>query len=228
MLVLSRISTSARGGRPRTAAITAAILVMLLSCTTIPALAGMISPSPNMPPENGVYAAQDWIVYANGVFLRNVTLSHFTASYSPPAPGNTVVHSFGALLDCDVSWDAGLTWSHSSAPATETVKTFADYSGVYEEEMFGLDISGGSLPAGVMIRESPFLHSDGETTIDPVGDDYRIDSFFDVFTELSLDSGMSWQTSDGSTRVELTPEPSSFIVLFAGVLGLAGMRRRRA
>ncbi|MCX6376273.1 MAG: hypothetical protein NTU88_09635, partial [Armatimonadetes bacterium] len=83
MLVLSRISRSAGVGMPRKAAVGAAILAMLLFCTTIPALAGMISPYPNMPPENGVYVGQGWIVYANGVFLQNVSLSHFTASYPP-------------------------------------------------------------------------------------------------------------------------------------------------
>src|SRR6185369_7648226 len=34
---------------------------------------------------------------------------------------------------------------------------------------------------------------------------YRIESFFDVFTELSIDGGQSWMPGDGPVRVVLTP-----------------------
>lgn len=65
----------------------------------------------------------------------------------------------------------------------------------YDTEMLQLDISNG-LPAGMQIRESPTLKSMGTTTITPApGGGFAIDSFFDVFTELSLDNGLSWQVS---------------------------------
>ena len=51
--------------------------------------------------------------------------------------------------------------------------------------------------AGIMIRESPTLASTGRTTIATLSDGYLISSFFDVFTEVSLDGGMSWNPAAG-------------------------------
>jgi hypothetical protein len=69
----------------------------------------------------------------------------------------------------------------------------------YDTEMLQLDISGGGLPAGVMIRESPTLASTGKTAISPApSGGYLIDSFFDVFTEVSMDDGNTWQASTGT------------------------------
>ncbi len=63
----------------------------------------------------------------------------------------------------------------------------------YDTEMTGLTISGGSLPPGVMIRASGNGRSLGQTTIQPSpGSGFHIDSFFDVYSELSTDNGQTW------------------------------------
>ena len=55
---------------------------------------------------------------------------------------------------------------------------------------------------------------------------YMIDSFFDVFTELSVDEGNSWYPAEtGSDRISLVPEPLSCVLL--GIGGLALLRRRK-
>ena len=54
----------------------------------------------------------------------------------------------------------------------------------------------GDLPAGIMIRESPSKASLGRTsqrTLAAGG--VAVDSFFDVFIELSPDGGMTWSPS---------------------------------
>src|SRR4029077_15830534 len=38
---------------------------------------------------------------------------------------------------------------------------------------------------------------------------YMISSFFDVFTELSLDGGATWTQAQSSTRVELRRDPTA-------------------
>ena len=75
--------------------------------------------------------------------------------------------------------------------------------------MLSMNLTG---PPGVMIRESPTRQSTGKTSIiDIPGPMWHIDSFFDVFTELSVDGGLTWMPNTarnhfradgtGSTRV---------------------------
>jgi hypothetical protein len=103
------------------------------------------------------------------------------------------------------------------------------YPHAYQTEMLQLNLSGGGLPAGVMIRESPTLASTGQTTITNVGGGlFLIDSFFDVFTELSLDGGQSWTPSNGALHISgNTPEPSSVMLALLGALTLSGFGTRR-
>ncbi len=92
------------------------------------------------------------------------------------------------------------TWDPASAPGTMKVKVTltAESSDTrfYETEMVQLDLSGGTLPPGMMLRESPTLVSTGKLKIQelsPGGPPYRIDSFFDIFTEISVDGGSTWK-----------------------------------
>lgn len=105
---------------------------------------------------------------------------------------------------------------------------------MFDTEMLQLDIRGSSPLGPLMIRESPTLPSRGASRIDDLGGgQYHIDSFFDVFTELSLDGGQSWIPSrgdgpGGSTHFAASPvpEPASVATLGLGVLAL--LRKRRA
>ncbi len=101
-------------------------------------------------------------------------------------------------------------------------------TGTFDTEMLSMNLTAG--PA--LIRESPSKASTGKTTITDIGGGlYHIDSFFDVFTELSLDGGMTWiPDSNGSAHVFLEPEPSTVSLLAIGLagLGVGVWRRRRA
>jgi hypothetical protein len=57
-----------------------------------------------------------------------------------------------------------------------------------------------------MIRESPTKASVGRTTITAIGGgNFQIDSFFDVYTELSVDGGATWTPSATPVHVTLQP-----------------------
>ena len=52
------------------------------------------------------------------------------------------------------------------------------------------------------------LTARGGATIDAQSDGtYRIGSFFDVFTEISLDGGNTWSGVGNPTHIELNPQP---------------------
>jgi hypothetical protein len=175
-------------------------------------------PNPILPPTNGVYISPSLFhqLYANGIIIRDIKHRQFTGGQPPPPVGGPPqTHSFGSMVELEHSTDGGATFQKVSAPANCTVRVslssvanpaLAVDTQTFDTEMLQLDIAGGSLPAGVMIRESPTLASTGQTTVRPVSGGYMIDSFFDVFTEISTDGGANWSPAIDATHVELRPD----------------------
>jgi hypothetical protein len=93
---------------------------------------------------------------------------------------------------------------------------------IFETEMLSLDISGaynGVSP--FLIRETPTLASTGQTTIEELsGGQYRMDSFVNVFTEMSVDGGQTW--------FPMVPEPSGLLLLVLATAGIGMTSRRRS
>lgn len=176
--------------------------------------------SNTLPPPEGMYVtpAQFHAAYAQGIIIRDVRHRRFTGGEPPPAPGASKTHSFGSLVQMEVSMDGGNTYNPVSAPAQVTVMLRSTTPGTYDTEMLQLDISGGGLPPGVMIRESPTRASTGRTTVRQNGGGagggggsggYMIGSFFDVFTELTVDGGMNWGPADQPAHVEVQRDPTT-------------------
>src|SRR6266700_2529635 len=162
------------------------------------------------------------------IVLRHIADTFFTESMPPPAPGQLEYDQFASEMGFELSTDGGKTFVRESALAFETVKvTGRPFLGVinpgppniFDTEIQQLDISGGTLPSGVMIRQSPSLPSLGGATIGPVPGGFRVGSFFDIFTELSLDGGQTWIPSQGSTPLDLLPAQNP--MLFDGLLNTA-------
>jgi len=106
--------------------------------------------------------------------------------------------------------------------------------GTWPIEMLAMEIKGfvdgPSGPIPVTIRESPTLASTGQDRMTTTADTLFIDSFFDVFTELSLDGGATWHTGNAPLRMELTaivPEPGAMVLALGVVVGMVGIARRR-
>lgn len=82
-----------------------------------------------------------------------------------------------------------------------------------------------------MIRESPTLASTGQTTITDVGGgEFSITSFFDIFTELSVDGGQTWMPAENgpyTVYAQQTPDSgSTFSLLLIPALALVVWRGR--
>ena len=99
-------------------------------------------------------------------------------------------------------------------------------TGVFQAEVLSLDAQAVGFPL-VLLRERPTLQSMGMVTITDLGGGlWEIDSFFDVFTDLSPNSGASWLPDAASHRLTLLPEPATLSLLALGGLALAARRVR--
>jgi hypothetical protein len=214
---------------------------------------GLNTPSPDIPPiiVPGVYLSpQDVHAKYSGPGLEIVLslVEHQPFALLDPTlfecgqPGSTSCdehHHFDSHLEAMVSINGDPAFPINMQGPVRTVarnKGPTDTTGTFDTEMLSMSLTGG----GVMIRESPTRASTGKTSIADIGppggggdpnDGYHIDSFFDVFTELSLDGGATWIPKAGSrgTPVHLggVPEPSSVVLALLALIGLAGGGRRR-
>jgi hypothetical protein len=101
-------------------------------------------------------------------------------------------------------------------------------TGTFNTQMLSMDMTGNVAGHSVEIMLDPTNPTLGQTMVDGAGGGlFRIDSFFDVFTELSIDHG-PFVPSTGAARVDLLPEPTSLGLLGIGAFALCTRRRRKA
>jgi hypothetical protein len=157
------------------------------------------------------YFGQGPISYAvipTPVQVRNVNFSSFTQCMAPLAPGITASSFFDVFVEFEISTNNGVSWlpAQVTGHGTEHAVGHADLV-TFDTEMLQMDLAGGSIPLGIMIRESPTKASTGTSVLtDQGGGNFNLNSFFDVFTELSVDGGVSWTPSGSSTRITVTTE----------------------
>lgn len=198
-----------------------------------PSQAAVITTNPNLPPIGGVYESSpgDNATF-NSIPTVDLSLLRLQAvsinSVTPSGPDE--IEDFQSDLDSMASVNggpAGPTTANGSALVRVDGK-IGNVTGTFNTEMLTLNLTG-SAPISYMIRESPTQQSLGQTTITNIGGGlYSIDSFFDIFMQLSTDGGATWAPdSSGPVRVTLVPEPKSAALLLGSAAALL-LRRRRA
>ena len=104
-----------------------------------------------------------------------------------------------------------------------------DQTGTFQTEILSMSLSGDVGGVSLEIRESPSLASPGQVRVLDIGSGlYQIDSFFDVFVELSVDGGPFQPQTNEAARVQLVPEPGRLLMLLTGVPFTFWLARRRA
>ena len=188
---------------------------------------------------------EEVVLYANGSMARNMRFLNVTGREAVPADGvdNDCDSFFDIFIEVSTggggAWEpmtgtGQAAWRFHGGPSVAGVQSF-------EAEILNMSASilgGGGAGGMVMIRESPTRSSNGNGDVGGGGGGgYMIDSFFDIFTEVSTD-GSNWspatQTSaDGgqtwlsaqSASIDGLPEPATLSLLALG--GAALIRRRK-
>ena len=169
----------------------------------------------------------------SGIVIRNLDFGSFSNSTPLPALYNTDVLTTNAQATLEVSIDGGNNFTPYTTPSNCLVNLHHtwDYGNTREIdiEMLGMDLSGGSLPPTVRFRESPTEQSLGTCEIDPPTPNYSVDSFFDIFYEVSLDGGVNWIPATTPTRVQLHNPTTSIptmtewgLIIFALLIVVVG------
>jgi hypothetical protein len=106
----------------------------------------------------------------------------------------------------------------------------SDWLVPYDGEMTDLSLSGVDEALGDLdMTIVPDTTSTGSATISPSGNGFQIQSFFDVFTEITVNGGNPIPTSPAATEFDLAsvPEPGSAGLALMGGIVLSALWRRR-
>ncbi|MBM4102911.1 MAG: PEP-CTERM sorting domain-containing protein [Planctomycetes bacterium] len=154
----------------------------------------------------------------SGITLNSLILDKPSAQVAPPSDGSTITSFFdlwtevsltGAINGtCGHHHHSHISWSPTSGANIQPR--------LFNSEILALDISG----PGFLLRESPTFASTGRHTIANIGGGFfAIESYFDIFLEISTDGGANWSPSSTSLPItSVTPEPASLLLLGLGSL----------
>jgi len=220
------------------------VLARLSACAAITlvcmtsARAFVISSSPTLPVLGVPYIPSTGAgcFPAAGVCVAPGTLT-------PTAVVSSMFDPSGQDILTDVSY-AGMLTTLSNAPIGPVSlsgtmeqlvlgRTTDTEIGTWVTDLTGLSLTGSVLghTLSLTLDPDPTHPSTGQTSIDAVDDGhqrlFRIDSFFDVFVDLTLDTTPPLHTSRGPIHTALAPEPGSLALLLLGVTGLGWIGRRR-
>lgn len=210
----------------RAAVLLSALVVAGTAC------ADVIQSTPSLPPQGYYVSGTICIQLGPGVCVVNPSLSGFNGTTS-------TINGMGQAIDSNISFDALIYTDNNGMPGTligplhasgpigilYADRTSDNELGSFTSTLTELDLTGtfNGHSLEVMLTSTT---SSGNTTVSQQGSDFRISSFFDVFTEISIDHGNFIQ---GPERhfVLTTPEPGSASLLLLGLLSAAGEIRRR-
>jgi hypothetical protein len=218
----------------------AAVALALCGASTSlrPANAAVLSPTPTLPvlgvpyipnASSTCFAAAGVCVAQNSLTLTSVVSSTFT-----PGGQDIVVNAvFAGELTTLTHTPIGPYALFGTVEQLVEGRTFSTELGSWITDLVNLSVSGPVLGHTLTMALDPANASAGVSSITPLpiahGEPvYRIDSFFDVFVELSLDSIPPLTTTVGPVRVTASvPEPATWAMLIVGAAAL-GLARRVA
>ena len=182
------------------------------------ATASIITTDPSLPPTSGDYTESGPVIFNAGAFsivFSGLAHSLQAGTVSSSASGGNEFETFQSTLTGEASVNGGTSapFQLTGPVQTEVFGRVGDALGTFNTQMLQLDLTGNVGGQPVMIRVDPITPTLGQTSIsDAGGGMFQINSFFDVFTYLSIDGGNTWIPQvNGPTVVTLqaVPEPTT-------------------
>jgi uncharacterized repeat protein (TIGR02543 family) len=190
-----------------------------------PVSAQVVTSNPNLPPPGDYRSPDQVFVFATyqgpgiAIVLSSVQIQPFPDQAVRHASGTDEIEDFPAQLTGMISVNGSpFQPTQGTGPSRWIAyNKIGSATGTFSTEILALNLSANSPFGPFMLRESPTLASVGQSSITDLGGGlYRIDSFFDVFTELSVDQGNSWIPGVVPTHLVLTP-PFALTVTTSGL-----------
>jgi len=216
------------------AALTAGIIALLACVTT--ARASVVSATPTLPVLGVPYASSIGVgcfpAVGACVVPGTITLTSLVSSTFDSSGQNIVANAsyVGTLTNL-----GGVPIGPVNLSGTLEEEIFGRTSpsalGIWATELLALSLSGPVLGHTLTLTLDSAVPSTGFSSITAEGGQavrFRIDSFFDVFVELSLDTIPPLSTTRGPLQLSLLPEPSTWLLLLGGIAGLGCLRRRHS
>jgi hypothetical protein len=209
----------------------AGLVVAIQLCSLDLARGGVITTSPTLPILGAGYVSlgSDGCFAADAVCVMNGSLT-----LAPPV--SVSFNSSGEDILSNAVFTGQITTSGGAPLGTATLfgtvqqevtgRFTATATGSWTTDLTGLALSGPALGDTLTLSLDSSSPSSGTTSIVPSGQAYLINSFFDVFVDLNLNSSPPEVTSRGPILFQAVPEPISLFVLAPASLMLLVFRRR--
>jgi hypothetical protein len=223
-----------------------ALAAAVLVSAAAKADADVITASPNLPPVtaldgNPIGYLTPTQVHAEytgaglDVILSQVIHSGFT-NIQVSTSGPNEIETFNSTLTgmASINGSPNIPFTLTGPVSVTAFGKAGMTTGTFNTQMTSMDMTGTVAGHSVEVVIDPITPSTGQTSITAIGGgDFRINSFFDIFTDLSIDHGPFIPQNNGPSLVTATelPEPGALTLLGIGGLGLAASawkRRRRA
>jgi hypothetical protein len=178
--------------------------------------AGVVLTSPELPPESdphdcasiiSIYAGEGvHVIFPGPIDLSDPIHKCFQNVVRQDVAGDEV-EDFDSVFDGLVDVGGGPVPITLTGPVSTVVRGKTGHTtGTFETEIISMSLTGNIGPTVIQIQESPTLQSQGSTTITDLGGGlWQIDSFFDVYTEVSVDGGPWQPQTSPAARMDLVP-----------------------